>query len=249
MPNRVLLEICVASVDDAVAAVAHGADRLEVNSALSLGGLTPSAGLFAEVRRRVTVPLIAMVRPRSGGFCYSANDFQVMRRDAEALLHAGADGIAFGILTADGEVDRNRCRQLRDSCGDRDAVFHRAFDVTPDPFAALDALIDLGFTRVLTSGRAESALRGADRLVGLRYRATGRIEILPASGINSTIAAELVRRAGCDQVHASARTVATDPSGRARPLIQFGNGRLAEDQYERTDPAAVAALRAALDRC
>src|SRR5262245_29868892 len=93
MSKRVLLEICVASVDDALAAVEGGADRLEVNSALSLGGLTPSIGLFAEIRRLVSVPLIAMVRPRPGGFCYSGKDFDVMLRDAAALSDAGAEGV------------------------------------------------------------------------------------------------------------------------------------------------------------
>src|SRR5262249_35534189 len=105
----------------------------------------------------VSVPIIAMVRPRAGGFCYSKATYQVMLRDAEALLAAGADGLAFGVLHSNGEIDIDRCRQLRQVCGARTAVFHRAFDVTPDPFAALQALIDLGFDRVLTSGQAETA--------------------------------------------------------------------------------------------
>src|SRR5437868_5876281 len=116
MSSSILLEICVGSADDALAAVAAGADRLELNSAVSLGGLTPSAGLFAEVRRRVNVPVIAMVRPRPGGFVYSETDFAAMLWDAEALMAAGADGLAFGILTLAGEIDRNRCRTLRDTC-------------------------------------------------------------------------------------------------------------------------------------
>src|SRR4051794_12099532 len=173
MAPTMLIEICVASVDDAVAAVAAGADRLEINSALSLGGLTPSSGLFAEARRRVSVPLIAMVRPRSGGFCYSDADFEVMLRDAESLLAAGADGLAFGVLTAGGEIDVDRCRKLREACGIAPAVFHRAFDVTPDPLAALDTLIDLGFTRVMTSGQAESASVGSALIAEIARRAAG----------------------------------------------------------------------------
>jgi copper homeostasis protein len=243
MPQPVLLEVCVASVEDALAAVAGGVDRLEVNCALELGGLTPSSGLFAEVRRRVQVPMIAMVRPRPGGFCYSDADFDVMLRDAKALLDTGADGLAFGILTPDGRVDRERCRTLRDRCDGRDAVFHRAFDVTPDPVKALETLIDLGFTRVMTSGQAETAVQGTELIGELIRRAGGRIEVLPASGINARTAPALIARTGCDQVHASVRTAVIDPSVAARPVIRLGadgNG------YYRTDPQAVAQLRAAL---
>jgi copper homeostasis protein len=246
MPQPVLLEICIASVDDALVAVAGGADRLEVNCALELGGLTSSAALFAEVRGRVQVPLIAMVRPRPGGFCYSENDFEVMIRDAESLLAAGADGLAFGILKPEGQIDLARCRVLRELCGNRPAVFHRAFDVTPDPFAALDTLIHLGFTRVMTSGQAETASGGADLIRDLIRRAAGRIEVLPAAGINARTAPELIARTGCNQFHASARTTGVDPSVAARPNIRFGSTSSAGECFHRTDPRAVAELHAAV---
>jgi copper homeostasis protein len=249
MSSRVLLEVCVGSVDDALAAVAGGADRLELNCAVSLGGLTPSLGLFAEVRRRVSVPIIAMLRPRSGGFAYSATDFDVMCQDAGSLISAGADGVAFGILTADGDVDAGRCRQLLDVCSDRTAVFHRAFDVTRDPFAALECLIELGFRRVMTSGQAESAAAGADTIAGLVRRSAGRIEILPAGGVNQQMVGELLARTGCDQVHAGLRTIGHDSSVAARPSVRFGRtSPLSEGEFDRTDLSAVAALRAALGR-
>jgi len=247
MPDRTLIEICVASVDDAVAAVTAGADRLEVNCAFSLGGLTPSAGLFAEVRRRVSVPLIAMVRPRSGGFCYSDSDFDVMLRDSAALLGAGADGLAFGVLTSAGEIDVARCRTLRAACGSRAAVFHRAFDVTPAPLTALDTLIDLAFTRVMTSGQAETAWAGSTLIAEMVRRAAGRLEVLPAGGIKPTNVADVLARTGCDQIHASVRTSGHDPSVAARPLVRFGTlARASEDCFDHTNSDAVAALRSAL---
>jgi len=247
MSNRILLEIGVASIDDAVSAVETGADRLELNCALSLGGLTPSAGLFAEVRRRVKVPLIAMVRPRPGGFAYSDADFDAMIRDAKDLIAAGADGLAFGILTTRGEIDIARCRKLRDLCGDCGAIFHRAFDVTPEPFAALDGLIELGFCRVMTSGQAESAASGADTIADLVRHAAGRIEVLPAGGISHRTVGEIVSRTGCNQVHAGLRTIARDPSVSARPQIQFGREtQMQAGEFDRTDPSAVAALLLAL---
>jgi copper homeostasis protein len=247
LPNRVLIEISVASVDDSIAAVAGGADRLELNCALPLGGLTPSTGLFAEVRRRVSVPVIVMVRPRPGGFAYSDADFEVMLQDARSFIASGADGLAFGVLKPDGTIDVGRCRQVRDVCGGHEAVFHRAFDVTPDPGVALEILIDLGFTRFMTSGQAESALAGADAIAELRCRGTGRIEVLPAGGISPHTVADLVSRTGCDQVHASVRTSSSDPSVVARPWVRFGRRELLpEDRFDHTDVKAVAALRSAL---
>src|SRR4051794_21066209 len=140
--QRLLLEIAVASVEDALAAQGGGADRLELNAALALGGLTPSLGALLEVKAAVALPVLVMIRPRPGGFAYSDADFKVMQRDADLALQHGADGIVFGILTAEGHVDADRCRRLVRQTGARAAVFHRAFDVTPDPLAALEQLID-----------------------------------------------------------------------------------------------------------
>src|SRR6516165_5711415 len=110
--RRVLLEVAVASVEDALAAQAGGADRLELNAALALGGLTPSLGTLIEVKAAVALPVLVMVRPRPGGFAYGGADFRVMQRDAGLALRHGADGIVLGILTGDGRVDVDRCRRL-----------------------------------------------------------------------------------------------------------------------------------------
>src|SRR5262245_45547573 len=120
--RRVLLEVPVASVEDALAAQAGGADRLELNAALSLGGLTPSLGTLMEVKAAVALPVFVMIRPRPGGFAYGATDLQVMKRDTDLALRHGAEGIVFGILTADGRVDGDRCRCLVRQVGDRAAV-------------------------------------------------------------------------------------------------------------------------------
>lgn len=223
----VLVELCIASVEDAVAAEAGGADRVELNSALPLGGLTPSAGLLAEVRRAVRVPVVAMARPRAGGFCYAAGEFGVLRRDVDFALDHGADGIAFGVLREDGTVDVGRCREVVRQIGEgagRGAVFHRAFDYTPDPFEALERLIDAGVRRVMTSGQRPTAAEGADLIGALVRRAAGRIEVLPAGGIRPWNATELVARTGCDQVHAALREPRPDPSTRARPDMPLAAG-------------------------
>jgi copper homeostasis protein len=241
--QRLLLEVAVASVEDALAAHAGGADQLELNAALALGGLTPSLGTLIEVKRAVRLPVIVMVRPRGGGFAYSAADFRVMERDADLALAHGADGIALGVLNGDGTVDVPRCRALIQRIGDRAAVFHRAFDVTPDPLTALEQLIDLGIQRVMTSGQEESAYNGAALIAELIRRAARRIEILPAGGINRFTVADVVARTGCTQVHASLRTRRLDGSVSGRPQVSFGGAvRLPEDRYDATSPEAVADL-------
>lgn len=246
--RRILLEVPIASVEDALAAEKGGADRLELNAAFSLGGLTPSLGMLLEAKAAVALPLLVMLRPRPGGFAYGEADFRAMLRDAEIFLANGADGLVCGVLAADGRVDRQRCRRLVDLAGPKPVVFHRAFDVVPDPFEALDVLVDLGFRRILTSGQEETAARGSTLLAELARRAAGRIEILPAAGINRLTVAEVVARTGCDQVHASLRENREDRSTAARPHIVFGALKQSEDRYDATSAAAVAELRGLLDR-
>ncbi len=245
--RRVLLEVAIASVEDAITAQVGGADRVELNTALHLGGLTPSLGLLVEARQAIPLPLIVMARPRPGGFCYGGQEFRVMQRDIDLLLAQGADGIAFGVLSASGEIDRERCRQIIRQIGERQAVFHRAFDVTPDPFTALEQLIDLGVRRIMTSGQEESAVGGAGCIAELIRRADGRIEVLPAGGINVGTVADVLARTGCDQVHASLRTRREDRSTMARPQVRFGGkGAPAEDYFDATCLEAVRQMRALL---
>jgi copper homeostasis protein len=244
MSTRILLEIPIASVEDALAAQEGGADRLELNAALALGGLTPSLGTLMQIQDAVSLPVMVMIRPRPGGFCYSDADFRVMRSDIDLSLAHDADGIVLGVLTEDGQVDGVRCRQLIGQAGNLPIVFHRAFDVTPDPFVALEQLIDLGVRRVLTSGQQATAYNGAATIAELIHRAAGRIEILPAAGINRFTVADVVARSGCDQVHASLRGRRVDRSTAARPHISFGAaGARGEECYDATDPDAVRAVR------
>jgi len=245
--KRVLLEVCIASSDDAQSAQAAGADRVELNAALATGGLTPSLGTLMEIKRAVHLPVIVMIRPRSGGFAYSAADFHVMQRDIDLSLEHGADGIAFGILTEDGEIDADRCRKIVKQAGKSEVVFHRAFDVTPEPLRALEQLVDLGVKRVMTSGQEETAYNGVALIAKLMERAEGRIEVLPAGGINRFTVGDVLARTGCNQVHASLRTRRPDSSVSARLHVTFGSTpKTLEDRYDATDAVAVAELAALL---
>jgi len=203
-PLRVLLEIACGSITDALIA-GSGADRLELCSALELGGLTPSVGTALEVDEAVVVPFVVMIRPRAGDFVCSPDELAVMERDAALLLDAGAEGIVFGCLTKDRDVDLEACRRLIDVAGHAGTVFHRAFDEARSAFQALDDLIDLGVTRVLTSGGAKTALEGVGRIRALVERADERIAILPAGGIREHSVEAVVRQTGCEQVHLSRR--------------------------------------------
>ena len=238
------IEICTASAEDCIAAEQGGADRVELNCALMLGGLTPSIGSLRESRSAVKIPIIAMIRPRAGGFCYSDREFAVMQRDAEACLAEGADGIAFGFLNPDGSLDAERCREMMRLAEGRQTVFHRAFDVVPDPVGTLDQLIDLGVTRVMTSGQEASAYNGAANIAEYIRHAADRIEILPAGGINRFTVKDVVERTGCDQIHASMSTTRRDDSVNARPQVAFGGVlRPPEEKFGVTDGNAVNSLR------
>ncbi|MBX9626286.1 MAG: hypothetical protein K2X82_20980 [Gemmataceae bacterium] len=243
MSRRITLEVAVTTPDEAVAAVAAGADRLELCSALEVGGLTPSPGAFLTCRDAVAAPICVLLRPRVGGFAYPEDEFDVLASDAELFMSEGADAVVVGGLTPAGRIDRVLCRRLVDAADGDAVVFHRAFDFLPDPLAALEELIELGFQRVLTSGGAPTALEGADVIAKLIQRAAGRIEVLPGGGVTPENIEELVRRTGCDQVHGSFRSPVTDPTLASNPALAAGmGGGMA------LDPAKVAATRAVLDR-
>jgi copper homeostasis protein len=240
---HVLLEICCGSIDDAIEAEKGGADRVELCSALFLGGLTPSLGTMQEVKRRLKIPVMVMVRPRGGGFAYSEAEMASMERDAEAAVENGADGVVFGILRSDGGLDIPRCKRIRRLIGKRQAVFHRAFDVTPDPFKALEQLVDMGVTRVLTSGQKDSVAEGVELIKKLIERAADRIEILPGGGIQPWNVKEIVERSACRQVHLTAWKTVSDTSAQTRPTITFGGALYpAEDRYLVTDAKLVRQL-------
>ena len=164
---RTIVEICCGSYYDAKQAALGGAERIELNSALMLGGLTPTTATLRMVKRDFPkLKVITMVRPRGAGFCYSPEDFEVMEAECRELLENGADGIAFGCLREDASLDQEKMRRMTDlikSMG-REAVFHRAFDCSADPFAATEQLISMGIDRILTSGLKPKVMEGAELL-------------------------------------------------------------------------------------
>ena len=245
--SQTLLEVCCGSLDDAIEADRGGADRVELCSCLFFGGLTPSIGSVIEARQRLKIPVIAMIRPRGGGFCYTEPEFSAMQRDAETALSQGADGIVFGILNPDGTVDVQRNRRLREIAGKKQAVFHRAIDVTPDPFVALEQLIDLGFTRVLTSGQQPSVPEGLDLIAKLIDRAGDRITVMPGGGIRPHFVSDVIVRTKCKEIHVAAWKSQQDPSCDLRPQVTFGGALYPpENRYDITDRDVIAGIAASL---
>ena len=215
---QMLVEVCVGSAADVAAAAAAGAGRVELCGGLELGGLTPSIGAVETVLEMSTVPVIVMVRPRAGGFCYDRHEFAAMLRDANRFMALGVAGIALGILTRDGRVDVPRTRDMVACAGGRDAVYHRAFDFVPDWRTALDALSEIGCTRVLSSGGAATALAGAATLSEMINAAGGRIEVMPGGGVRADNIAEIIRGTGCRQVHLGA----AGPANEGTPQAELG---------------------------
>jgi copper homeostasis protein len=234
----VLIEVAAESVEDAVAAEQGGADRIELCAALDLGGLTPSIGLYQEVREATQLPVVVMIRPRPGDFVYSPYEFRVMARDIDAYRPLRPDGFVFGALVLDGRIDIASVGQLVARTDGLPCVFHRAFDRVPLVEEALEQLIAAGFVRVLTSGGESTALAGAPEIAGLVRLAAGRIEVLPCGQVRAKDVEELVRLTGCDQVHGSFAQPLTLPDDRGH--------RGYPDRYA-TSRAEVAATRAALD--
>ncbi|MCA8948772.1 MAG: copper homeostasis protein CutC [Planctomycetes bacterium] len=244
---RVAVEVAVDSVAGATAAVAAGADRLELCAALLEGGLTPSAGLLAAVKAAVAVPVFAMARPRGGDFLYDGSELDVLLRDVEALRAGGADGIVAGVLTADGAIDGDALAQIRERAGALPLTCHRAIDLTADPFAALATLIHVGCERVLTSGQAASAAVGADRIAELVAAAAGGITVMAGAGVRPDNAAEIVRRTGCRELHLSATAWRASAMRFRRDGVPMGVTAPPGEYARRvTDPDAVAAVVAAV---
>ena len=250
IPPRVLVEIIASSADDCEIIQAAGADRIELCGAMALGGTTPSLGLVAEAKRRTTLPLMVMLRPREAGMAFTEGEFATMLADLPYLFDAGADGIVTGISLPGGGIDVARMATIAEIVKGkgRALVCHRAFDLTPDPLTAMEQLIDIGFDRILTSGQRSTAAEGAELIAALVQAAGGRIEILPACGIDGSNAASLIARTGVDQVHLAAFDAVRDPStdlGR----VTFGLAP-ADDPtvYGLTDAAQVESVVAAVSK-
>ena len=246
---RVKLEVCIDSVESAVAAQAGGAARVELCDNLYEGGTTPSAGMIAVVRRNIHIGLHVIIRPRGGDFLFSPPEFEAMKYDIDTAKQLGADGVVIGILERNGSVDLDRTRQLISLARPLHVTFHRAFDMTRDPHAALEALIGLGVERVLTSGQRGTVPDGIDLIATLVRQAGDRIIVMPGGGITPENVAAVATASGAKEIHLG--DLLSVPS-----IMEFRNeqvymgGYYAPSEYTRmlTDAARIRRIVALLNQ-
>lgn len=242
-----LIEVCVNSTESAIASQSGGADRVELCDNLFEGGTTPSAGSIALAREHLHIKLHVIIRPRGGDFLYSDLEFAIMEHDIETAKGLGADGVVIGLLTADGDIDAPRTRQLVELARPMSVTFHRAFDVARDPMQSLDALIDIGIDRLLTSGQEASVAEGADMIAELIQRAGNRLIVMPGAGFNERNVARIVAQTGAKEIHVTGfADVASGMRHRNERVFMGGTLRPPEYTREVTSSAAIQRLRGQL---
>ena len=222
-------EICANSVDSCIAAQEGGADRVELCAGIPEGGTTPSYGTIRTARESIDIGLNVIIRPRGGDFLYSENELNQMRHDILTARELGADGLVFGCLTPEGNVDMAAMSLLMKAAGDTPVTFHRAFDHTSDPFRAMEDIIGLGCVRILTSGCRPTAYEGAQNIADLIRKASDRIIIMPGCGIRENNIRDIAEITGAKEFHFSAREAARSRMKFRNPLVVMGTE---EDPYE-----------------
>jgi copper homeostasis protein len=242
------VEICVDSVESAMAAERGGAKRIELCADLLEGGTTPSSGLIAMVRRCIGIGMFVMIRPRGGDFSYTAHEFEVMQQDIRNARELGADGIILGVLDERAQVDVPRTRHLVELANPLPVTFHRAIDMTPDPKAALEDVVETGAARVLTSGGAAKVTEGISVVASMVQAARGRVQVMPGGGVTPETVVSVAEATGATEFHASLRTARPSPVEFHRGDVQMGEIRDREYLRFVVEEENVRALVLALQR-
>ena len=236
-----MLEVCVDSVESAVAAEEGGAERLELCAALVIGGISPTPALYEAVKKRVDTPVRAMVRPRFGDFLYTPAEKEVMLAETRAWKDAGVEGVVTGALLADGRLDAQFLAEFMEASRGMKRTLHRAFDLCVDPFAALEEAVALGFDTILTSGQKANCRAGAKLIGELHRRATGRIEILVGAGVDAAAIRDLRESTGCTSYHMSGKVTLSSGMEFRREGVPMGLPGLDEYSIWRTDASRIRA--------
>ena len=239
------IEIVVYNIESALKAQEGGADRIELCDNPGEGGTTPSYGTIELVRQNVSIDVYVMIRPRGGDFCYSSYEFHSMKRDISQCQRLSVDGVVLGILNPDGTLDKKRCKELIAQARPLKVTCHRAFDMTRDPFEALEDCIEVGFDRILTAGQRAMASDGADLIGLLIQKANGRIAIMAGSGVNENTVETIISVSKANEIHFSS-------TGFKDSRMVFRNSRIAgmgsdegsEFRLRIVDPERVKKVRA-----
>lgn len=243
---RKRLEVCIDSVESAIIAQEGGADRLEICSNLVIGGTTPGVGQFKQIRKACDIELNVLIRPRFGDFLYTDAEFQMIAEDIRMFRELGADGVVVGCLKADGSLDSDRMRGLREQAGPLHMTLHRAFDVCRDPYQALEEAVSLGIDTILTSGQAPDCIGGKEVLKKLIRQADGRIEILVGSGVNAEVIRKLMDEINASSFHMSGKKMISSGMLYRNPQVHMGVPGLGEFDIFRTDKEEIRRARLVL---
>lgn len=237
--SKYILEACVDSVESAVIATGSGADRLELCANLMIGGTTPTLATFNRVRERCTNIINVLIRPRFGDFCYTEDEFEIIREEIRQFKKAGANGVVVGILKPDGNLNISQMQELVAEAGDMTVTLHRAFDVCKDPFRTLEEAVNLGIDTILTSGQANSCVAGKKCLTELVRLAGDRIEILAGSGVKSENIEELHKETGVKSFHMSGKVVLDSVMIFRKNEVHMGLDSLSEYDIWRTSESSI----------
>jgi copper homeostasis protein len=238
------VEIVVYNIESALKALDGGADRIELCDNPGDGGTTPSYGTIEIVRKNLGIDVYVMIRPRGGDFHYTSYEFHAMKRDIWQCQKLSVDGIVLGILNPDGTIDKKRCKELIDVARPLKVTCHRAFDMTRDPFQALEDCIEVGFDRILTAGQQAQAVKGAALIGELIKKANGRIAIMPGSGVNENTVTEIVAKSGASEIHFSAVASRASVMQYKNPEIAgMGSEEGSEYQVRTVDPERIKKIR------
>lgn len=248
MSEKIKIEVCVDSVESAIASQDGGADRVELCDNLMEGGTTPSFGSIEQARKNLEIGLQVIIRPRGGDFLYSDLEYEIIKRDVEICKQIGVDGVVIGILTADGEIDAKRTKELIELARPLSVTFHRAFDVTADARKSLETLISLGIDRVLTSGQEPTAFEGIDTIAELVEQAGDRIIILGCGSLNRRNIKKFVEKTGVKEVHLTGFAKVESRMNYRNERVYMG-GTLRPPEFSRSvvDPQIIGNLRGEVD--
>lgn len=225
------IEVCANSVLSCVEAQKGGAYRVELCAGIPEGGTTPSYGEIVVARELLDIKLNIIVRPRGGDFLYSDIEHQIMLKDIEIAKTLGVDGVVFGCLTADGEIDMERNKELVDAAQGMNITFHRAFDMCKDPFKSLEQIIELGFDRLLTSGQQPRGVEGVSLIKQLIEKANNRIIIMPGGGVNGDNIVTIAKETKAREFHFSARETVNSEMKYRNPHLKMGAAVVTIDEY------------------
>lgn len=241
MSSKRTFEVCAFNIQSAIIAENAGAVRVELCDNPIEGGTTPSYGAIKETRERISINLYPIIRPRAGNYFYNDEEFSLMHRDIQVSRELGCDGISVGIQKINGQIDTERLKKIVEWAGPMGVTCNRVFDCAPDPFKALEDIVNCGCERILTSGLRSAAPDAADLLRNLVEAAGDRIIIMPGAGIKSSNIRKLAHETNAKEFHGSARKIAKNPVTFLNPEVSdYGNVYITDEEEVRAIIAQLA---------